>query len=102
MMHSFDDCYAFTGLVPEIVCLTSGNEDARNFSTAITDDGPTCIATSDESLVKFTYDGKKVKESTLCDVGHLLSSEGGKNHLIGFTSPDSNYYILIGDEIVEK
>lgn len=183
MMHSFDDCYAFTGLVPEIICLTSGNEKARNFSTAITDEGPACIGTSEGNLVKFSYDGKDITETrlystgsigpdyvtnknldtvwfimnndiyclsegkstvmvaaqgdrlnsqllwdpfsercffikddmylcsvgtesgdveTICDYCHLLHSEGGKSHLIGFTSPDSKYYILIGDEIVEK
>lgn len=185
MMHSFDECYAFSGSVPEIVWLTKDDQAARLFSTAITDEGPTCIASSDGSLVKFTYDGKKVNMNTLysvgdfsvdyvtnkeldkiwfimdndiyylslsdgaapvmvadqgnkindsllwdpfsercffikddmylcsvgtesgdvetiCDYCHLLHSEGGKSHLIGFTSPDSKYYILIGDEIVEK
>ena len=65
MMYTMEDCYAFSGLIPEIIWLTKEDEKARFFTMAITDEGPTCIGTSDGSLVKFTYDGKEVIYSTL-------------------------------------
>jgi hypothetical protein len=65
MMHSFDDCYAFSGNTPKIICLTKDDEKAKYFQMAITAEGPVCIGSSDGDLVKFTYDGKEVTRSVL-------------------------------------
>lgn len=94
MMHSFDDCYAFTGLVPEIICLTSGNEKARNFSMAITDEGPTCIGTSEGNLVKFSYDGKEITETTLYITDELSLDYVASRNLdkIWFIKNNNVYY----------
>ncbi len=102
MMHSFDDCYAFSGLVPEMVCLTSGNEKARNFSTAITDNGPTCIGTSGGDLVKFTYDGKDITETLLCSSDESSPAYAANRTLdkIWFIMDNDVYYVPEGKDPV--
>lgn len=108
MMHSFDECYALTGAVPDIICLTTGDEKARNFSMAITDEGPTCIGSSEGNLVKFSYDGKEVTETTLYITGELSLNYVASRNLdkIWFIKDNNVYYftkkgeppVLIGSQ----
>lgn len=95
MMHSFEDCYAFSGLVPEIIWLTKDDEKARSFSVAITDEGPTCIGSSSGDLVKFTYDGKEITRTMLYSTGDISVNYAANSTLdkIWFIKDNDVYYL---------
>lgn len=102
MMHSFDDCYAFSGNTPKIICLTKDDEEARSFKMAITAEGPVCIGSSDGDLVKFTYDGKEVARSVLYHTDKI-SIEFATNktlNKIWFILDNDIYYLEKGKDAI--
>jgi len=102
MLYTFDECYTLSGSVPEIICLTNNNPDARSFSMAITKEGPTCIGSSGGDLVKFSYDGNNVTETILFTSDELSLDYVASKTLdkIWFIYDNDVYYISEGKEPV--